>query len=204
MAKSTYKMPPITWLKVTDFMVGWLEHELGGAVRVKGRQVVSVQHLPGARDALRMETADDMLLDRGADVSKAMSATRYCVIDAGLRIDPPERMYGVTKEQMQLYLPIECPKMTLTKFGVLRPWTTDVTFSKKQSTALMHVLREAFWQGVGEFDCEYAQQRMEEGLSAPYPAVDMIEAFCEATHTKDTCVEAMRREWQRRKKNGQS
>ena len=200
-------MPPVVWLRVTDFMVGWLVHELGGALRVKGRQVVSVQHLPGARDALRMETVDDLVLSPKLDLSRAMSATRYNMLDAGMRIDAPtvERMYGVTREQMeQLYLPIECPKMTLTQHGVLRPWTADVTLSKRQAAALLRVLREAFWQGVGEFDREFARRRQKEGAAVPYPAIDMLEAFCEATDTDETCVEAMRREWQRRRKNGQS
>ena len=203
MAEKAYnKLPPMVWLRVTDFMIGWLEHELGGAVRVKGRQVVSVQHLPGARDALRMETADDMLLDPKTDLSRAMSATRYNVIDAGLRIDAPtvERLYGVTREQLSLYLPIECPRMALTRGGVLRPWTADVSFGVKQVGALMKVIRDAFWLGVGDYNRDYA--RLLDGQ--PYPAIDMIEAFCRETHTPDICVEPMRREWQRRVKNGQS
>ena len=191
-----YKAPPIVWLKVTDYMHGWLQHELGGSVRVREQRVVSVQHLPGARAVLRMETVEDMMEKRPVD--NAMSATRHGCYTAGLALDADvmKKEYGVTREQLQLFVPVECPKMCLTKNGVLRPWTNDVCLGKEQASALMRIIRDAFWQAVTEYDQDYAQ--LLEGKS--YPAVDMIEAFCKETETSDMYVDAMRREWQRRQK----
>ena len=195
MREKKYKAPPIAWLKVTDYMRCWLQYELGGAARVMEQRVVSVQHLPGAREVLRMETMEDMMERR--PVENAMSGTRYSCYTEGLSIDADvmAKEYGVTREQLQMFVPIECPKMCLTKSGVLRPWTNNVCLGKEQASALIRIIREAFWQAVSEYDQEYA--RLLDGKS--YPAVDMIEAFCRETHTPDLYVAAMRREWQRRR-----
>ena len=196
--EKNYKLPAITWLKMTDFTHGWLQYELGGALRIKDQLVLSVQHLPGAREVLRMETVED-LMDR-QPVGNSMSATRKNCIDAGLDLDPTvvERMYGLTKDSLKLYVPIECPKMCLTKNGVLRPWTLDVNFGQRQATSLQRLLRQEFWKAVEEFDGRYAEKM--DGKR--YPAVNMIEDFCAETNTPDLYVEAMRREWQRRVKRG--
>lgn len=165
--------------------------------------MVSVQHLDGARDLLRMETSNDVTGDNPErleleSVSRkgTMSATRWGCIDAGLTLDARtvERLYGISREELALYMPIECPKVCLTSEGVLRPWTTDTCFGRQQTTALQQLLREAFWQGVAEYDREYA--RRQEGRK--YAAVDMIEAFCREMETSDLYVDALRREWQRR------
>lgn len=194
--EKTYKLPAIVWLKVTDYLHGWLQHELGGAARVKDQRVVSVQDLPGAREVLRMETVEDMMEKR--PVGMAMSATRRNCIMAGLEIDEDvmKKDYGATKELMKLFVPIECPKRCLTKNGVLRPWSLDVCLSERQAAALQKVLRAAFWEAVSEFDEKYGERRG----GKKYPAVEMIEAFCRETGTPDVCVMAMRREWQRRTK----
>ena len=170
--------------------------------------MVSLQHLDGAKDVLRMETADDVTgddtgrLEQGPVSRKGtMSATRWGCIDAGLTIDAKtvERLYGINREELALYLPIECPKVCLTPEGVLRPWTTDRCFGRQQTTALQQLLRETFWQGVAEFDREYA--RRQEGKE--YVAVDMLEAFCREMGTSDLYVDALRREWQRRCKRAE-
>lgn len=205
MSEKNYRAPVVTWLKVTDYMHGWLQRELGGGARIGGKRVVSLQHLDGAKDVLRMETADDVTgddperLEQGP-VSRegTMSATRWGCIDAGLTLDARtvERLYGISREELALYVPIECPRICLTHEGVLRPWTTDTCFGRQQTTALQRLLREAFWQGVAEYNREYA--RRQEGRK--YAAVDMIEAFCRDMETSDLYVDALRREWQRRAK----
>ena len=191
--------PAIVWLKVTDYMQVWLEHELGGEVSVNGRRVISVQHLRGARKILRRETASFPEHERGKDSS--MSATRYNVLDTCLEIDATaaEQLYGIDRETLGLFMPIECPKMTLTRHGVLRPWSLDTNFSRRQANALMDLLRQEFWNAVEIYDEGYAR-RMN---YAYYPAVDMIEAFCRDTDTSEMYVDPMRREWQRRQKREQ-
>ncbi len=189
-----YKTPMISWLKVTDYMHGWMQHALGGAVRIREQRVLSVQHLPGAKGILRMETTEDMLERK--PIVNAMSGTRKNCICAGLDLDASvmERMYGMTKELLLQFVPIECPKMCLTKNGVLRPWTLDVCFGKKQATALQKLLRQEFWNAVEEFSMSYAKQHVGE----KYPDRDMIERFCLETDTSDMYVDDIRREWQRR------
>jgi len=194
MSEKSYKLPAICWLRVTDFLLGWLDYELSGGVRVNNRRVVSVQHLDGARAALRMETVDDTM-EPGA-VGSAMSAARYNCVAAGMTLNPEvvKQLYGVTKEELALFVPIECPRLALTNNGVLRPWTSATCFGQKQATALNRLLREAFWQAVGEFSEQYTRQRRGE----KYAQEEMIEAFFRETKTSDIHVEAIRREWQRR------
>lgn len=196
MTEKNYKLPAIVWVKVTDYMHGWLQHELGGEARVKNQRVVSVQHLPGARAVLRMETVEDMMEKRR--ISNVMSATRKNCMEAGLDIDEGvmEREYGVTRDVMKLFVPVECPKMCLTKHGVLRPWTLDVSLGKAQATAMQRLLRQAFWDAVEEYNAAYARKM----CGKKYPAVEMVEKFCMDTDTPDLYVEAIRREWQRRVK----
>ena len=196
-----YDIPPIVWLKITDYMHGWLQYELGCAARVNEQRVVCVQHLPGARNALRMESFNDIEL-KPMKITNAMSANRKNILSAGLVLDASyiEKEYGVSPETMKLFVPIECPKMCLTKNGVLRPWTLDVSFSHEQASALQRILRNAFWQAVEEFNIGYSR-RMN---GAYYPQIDMIEDFCAATSTPDIHADTIRREWQRRLKSGQS
>ncbi|MDD6017084.1 MAG: hypothetical protein PUC18_12570 [Prevotellaceae bacterium] len=194
----TYKVPNIVWIKMTDYMHPWLQHELGCGARIQDQKVVCVQHLPGARDILRMEVWED-LMDK-MPVGNAMSGTRKNCYCAGLDIDPSvmEREYGVTKELMDLFVPIECPKMCLTKYGVLRPWTLDMCMSKPQASAMQRLLRAEFWNAVDAFNERYAAEMDGEY----YPAREMIEEFCRETETPDLYAEAIRREWQRRVKRG--
>ena len=191
--------PPVAWLRITDYMHGWLQNELGGSARIGDMRVVCVQHLPGAKEALRMEASEDITLEGGGKTtSGALSATRHNCIAAGLELDAggTERLYGIGRSELAMYAPIECPKLCMTRYGVLRPWTNDVSFGRKQATALLKVLREAFWRGVAEFDREYA--RRQEGND--YPAIDMIEAFCLDNGASDLYADAMRREWMRQRK----
>lgn len=203
MSEKNYRLPAVAWLKVTDYMHGWLQKELAGGVRIGDKRVVCIQHLPGARDALRMETGNDVT---GRETSwsptnggeNTMSATRRNCIVAGLELDAPtvERLYGITREDLSSYVPIECPKICLTKDGVLRPWSNDTCFGQRQATALQRLLRDTFWQGVADFAQDYAREHEGE----KYAQVDMIEDFCRSCDTPDVFVEAMRREWQRRVK----
>lgn len=200
MSEKVYDVPAIVWLKMTDYMHGWLQWELGGEARVKDQRVVCVQHLPGARAILRMETVEDMMEKK--PIGNVMSATRKNCMEAGLNIDADvmAREYGVTREAMKLFVPVECPKMCLTKSGVLRPWTLDVSLGREQAAAMQRLLRNAFWQAVEEYDAEYARKMN----GKKYPAVDMVEEFCMDTETPDLYVEAIRREWQRRVKRVKS
>lgn len=189
-------LPAVAWLKVTNYMRGWLEHELGCALRAHGQPVICVQHLPGAREILRMETVEDMMDKQPLGI--ALSATRRNCFDAGLAIDADvmEREYGVTKEALKGFVPIECPRMCLTRNGVLRPWTLLVGFSLTQAIQLQRLLRQEFWKAVEAFDARYAEEQGGEW----YAAKDMVEEFCAETQTPDYHVEAIRREWQRRVK----
>lgn len=191
----SYKMPAVAWLKITGYMHAWLEREMGGEVRAHDMRVVSVQHLPGAREILRMETEEDMLEPKKD--AKAMSAMRRNMLDAGLKLDAAvtEQMYGINNETLKLYVPIECPPMCLTRNGVLRRWTLYVSFGRQQAKDLQKLLRDEFWQAVEEFDQAYAKKRGEK-----YPAVAMVTDFCLATKTPELYIEEIRREWQRRQK----
>lgn len=164
---------------------------------VKDRRVVSIQHLPGARSILRdMDTVEEPTAP--GPIGNSASAVWFSCLDTGMKADAAtiEREYDFNREKMKQYLPIECPKMCMTKYGTLRPWTGDVNFGKQQATALQRLLRDAFWQAVGEFADDYAREHAGE----KYAQQDMIEAFCQATGTSDEYVEDIRREWQRRAK----
>ena len=194
--EKTYKLPPIAWLRITDYMHGWIQRELGCALRVGAQHVISVQHLPGAREILRMETEEDVM--GGKVIVNSMSAALKNCIESGLQLDPDAILgqYGLTAGALKMFMPVECPRMCINKNGVLRPWTLEVNFGRQQSSALQKLLRETFWQAVGEFAEEYAREHEGE----KYAQIDMIEAFCAETKTPDELAETMRREWQRRMK----
>ena len=198
MGKKMYGVPAVAWLRVTDYMHGWLQHELGSEAWIRNQRVVCVQHLRGARDVLRMETVEDMMERR--PLGNALSGTRRNCFAAGLEIDAEvmEKEYGVTREALGLFVPIECPRMCLTRNGVLRPWTLDVCMGKEQALALQRLLRNEFWLAVEEFDRRYAKEMGGE----KYPALDMVEEFCRETRTPDMYADSIRREWQRRRKRG--
>lgn len=191
-----YKLPAIAWLKMTDYTHGWMQDRLGGGARVGKQRVISIMHLPNAKELLKMETEEDYM--EAKKIGITMSGTRRNCIDLGLKLNPDivKQLYGVTSEDLALYVPVECPKMCLTKNGVLRPWTLDVCFGAKQAIALQRLLKSEFWHSVEMFDKEYAIQLQ----GKKYPAVDMIEDFCKETETPGEYIDAIRREWQRRVK----
>ena len=189
---------PIVWLKVTEYMHGWLQHELGGAVMVRGLRVLCANHLPGARDVLRMETEEDSLEPRPID--NVMSDNRKKCVSAGLDLDQSvvKQLYGLTKDSVRMFLPVECPRVCMTKSGVLRSWNLDVSLGRKQALAMQDLLRKAFWRAVELYNHDYAVKMG----GRRYTAEEMIEDFCADTGTPDLYVEAIRREWQRRVKRG--
>jgi len=196
MTDKTNRPPSIAWIKMTGYIRDWLKYEFGGRAQVNGVPVICIQHLRGARDVLRMETETDVM-DRD-EPEQSISAAKYSCIDAALRIDTGtvERLYSMTREELAQYVPVECPRLCMTQDGVLRPWTDNVRFGQRQAAALQRLVREAFWEAVREYDQDYALAA--EGKR--YAAIDMIEAFCKDTGTRDTYVEEIRREWQRRVK----
>jgi len=191
-------MPAIAWLRVTGFLSGWLTYEYGSKVMVNGRRVVCLQHLEGVRDILRMETVNDTELSPDLPVELSLSASRYGIISAAMTLSPEatERMYHVSQEQMQQFVPIECPRLRLTQEGLLREWDGDAMFGEQQAKELLRLLRHYFWEDVERFAERYASEHEGER----YAQEDMIEAFCRMTKTSDIHVEAIRREWQRRAK----
>ena len=190
------KTPAVAWLWMAGYMHTWLEGEFGGSARTHDKPVLSVSVIPGAKDILRMATEEDMLGPENIGIS--LSASRMSMLEAGLQLDADTvgRMYGATDKDLQLYVPIECPSKTLTKYGVLRPWTHDVRFGRNQANLLRNLLRAEFWKAVEAYDGCYA----EEMVGTPYPAIEMVSAFCQATKTPEMYVDEIRREWQRREK----
>lgn len=191
-----YQLPVIAWLKITDYIHGWARHELGGAVRACDQRVISVQHLRRAKEVLRMETAEDM--KRQQPPENTMSATKRNCIEEGMKIDreATEQIFGVTQDELRLFVPVECPKMCLTANGVLRPWTLDTCFGKKQSRELREVIFCAFWDAVAKFADEYADSM----AGKRYSTKEMIEAFCNDTGTPEVYIDTIRREWLRQRK----
>lgn len=195
MAKSI-RMPAIVWLRVTEFLRGWLDYEFGSKAMVNGRRVVCLQHMDGVRDILRMETVDDTELSPDLPVELSLSASRYSLLQAAVTLSPEvaERIYHLSSEQLQQFVPIECPRLRLTQEGLLRPWGGDAMLGSAQAKALLRLLREAFWEDVEQFARRYAREHEGER----YAQEDMIAAFCRMTKTSDLHIEAIRREWQRR------
>ena len=195
MAKSI-RMPAIVWLRVTEFLRGWLDYEFGSKAMVNGRRVVCLQHMDGVRDILRMETVEDMELSPDLPVELSLSASRYSLLQAAVTLSPEvaERIYHLSSEQLQQFVPIECPRLRLTQEGLLRPWGGDAMLGGAQAKALLRLLREAFWEDVEQFARRYAREHEGER----YAQEDMIAAFCRMTKTSDLHIEAIRREWQRR------
>jgi len=195
MAKST-RIPAIVWLRVNEWMRGWMNYELGSRAMVNGRRVVCLEHLDGMHDVLRMETVSDVELSPDAPVELSLSAQRYSVINAGmvLNVAATERLYHLSLEELLSFVPIEVPRTRLTQEGLLRRWGGDAMLGDEQAKELLRLLRYYFWKDVERYARRY--EREHEGER--YAQEDMIEAFCRMTKTSELHIEAIRREWQRR------
>jgi hypothetical protein len=145
-----------------------------------------------------METEDDT--DVNEPIGISMSSAKRNYIDAGLSLGDGtvEKVCGISREDVKLFVPIECPDKRVNKKGLVRPWTVKVNLGKPQASELMNLLRNEFWKAVGEFSGRYAKEHEGE----KYPQLEMIEAFCAETDTPIMYAETIRREWQRRVRRG--
>lgn len=186
----------ISWLRITEYLQGWLRTTFGGGKLVKGQKVLSVYDVEGIGEAMMMPV-DDHMPHHGTP-GNSISATWYNALYAGVAVDPGaiKAEYGVDRETLRQYMPIACPRKAVSEDGIVRPWTGDTCFGMQQAKVVQRLLREAFWRAVLEFSKEYAREHTGE----QYAQVEMIEAFCRATGTDEINVEAIRREWQRRQK----
>ena len=134
-------MGAICWLKVTDYMRGWMRKALGCGTKIGKEPLISLYQIMGAKEVLGIGI-DDELPEHGTP-GNAMSATWRCALEMGLEYDPVtmECMYGVTEETLQQYLPIACPPAAITVDGILRAWTNDTCFGREQTIALQKLLR---------------------------------------------------------------
>ena len=191
--KNQFTMP-VAWLQVTGYAHDWLFKTYGSSIRLYDKPVLSLTGLDGARDILRMETAEDMTGELNA-VGVSLSAMRMDCLQNGCKVSPEAigRLCGLTKEQLVTFVPVECPRMALMEFGVLRPWNRQTCFGKRQAAALYKLLMSVFWKAVEEYDL-----RLREGGNGPDTAIEMIQGFCQATGTNEIWLEDLRREWQRR------
>ena len=189
-------MPTISWLRVNEWMRGWINYELGCKAMVCGQRVVCVTHIDGIRDVLRMETVADLEQPPDSPVGLSLSAQRYGMLQSAMALNPEfvERIYHIDREQLQQFVPIEVPRVRMTMDGLLREWDGDATLGDEQAKELLRLLRQAFWEDVEQFARRYAREHEGE----KYAQEDMIAAFCRLTKTSDLHIEAMRREWQRR------
>ncbi len=191
-------MKSICWLRITDYMRGWTRVALGSAKRIKDIPVLDILNLEGAQQVMLLPT-DNELPGLGV-LGNAMCDTWHAALVAGLEMDTwgMEREFGVTKELLEQYLPVFCPDYAVTEDGTIHSWDNDTSFGKQQSTALLGLIRDAFWSAVGN----YADQYKKAHFDAKYAQIDMLESFCKEHRINDMYLEAMRREWQRRCKRG--
>ena len=187
-----YPTPPVAWLLITQYTHQWLFREFGGAVRLHGYPVLSVASVPEAREILRMQTQEDIL--QPMPFRWSLSAMRMDCMQLGIGIGPKsiEEIYGLTAEGLKSFVPIECPKMALTEYGVLRPWNRATAFGQSQAYLLCKLLRSLFWQAVANH-----QDKMVAEDNAPETAIELAESFCAETGTPDIYADDIRREWQR-------
>lgn len=191
-------MRNICWLRITDYMRGWARAALGSAKRIKDAPVLDLHRLNGVEQVLLMP-ADDELPGFGMP-GNVMCDTWHAALMAGLEMDPldMEREFGITNEVLEQYLPVICPDYAIDEDGAIRPWDSNTCFGKQQAIALLRLIRDTFWSAVGNYASEYRKVH----FGTKYAQIDMLESFCMDYHIDDTCIEAMRREWQRRSKKG--
>lgn len=187
-------MKPICWLRITDYMREWARVALGSQKHVNGIPVLDILNLKGVRPALLMPTINE-LPGTGAP-GNSMCDTWHAALSAGLEVDAwgMEREFGVTKETLEQYLPVACPDYAIAEDGAIHSWDNDTSFGKQQSTALLRLIRDAFWSAVDNHATQYKKSH----LGTKYAQIDMLESFCKDYHINDMHLEAMRREWQRR------
>ena len=187
----------MAWLKMPGYMIAWLEGEYGGSIERHGHKLLSTNHLPNVRRIMKQETEEDIMVS--SEEWQSLSQTRMNCIQTGLSLNP-EAMAAwmqVDTKQIAQYVLMECPRLALTKNGVLRPGTRDTAFSRRQARLLQAELQKAFWNSVNTYDAHYAETH-----EGHYPAVDMVAAFCEETGTDEVYIQEIRREFQRKRKTG--
>lgn len=199
--KNKFTMP-VTWLRMTEYTHDWLASCYGGKLSLYGKPILSIAHMPGVHRVLQMEVFEDM-----QDVAPAqavhtepkdvlsMSAMRMDCLQNGCKVNPEAvgRICGLTREQLGAFVPVECPRMALTAFGVLRPWSRTTAFGRVQSNELIRLLRGAFWQAVSDYEA-----RLREDGELPDTAIELIEGFCKENGIGELYMEDLRREWQRK------
>lgn len=186
--------PAMAWLHVPGYMIAWLEYAYGGTKVLYGHKLLSTWQVPGMRAALREHTLEDMLMNTTETLS--LSAQRMDCLQAGMLIDTKamEESFGMTKKALAQYVAIECPRLALTGEGVLRPWRRHIAFSRPQARNIQALLQREFWGAVAAYNTQYALTH------EAYPAVEMVEAFCDETNTPEVFIAEIRREWQRKEK----
>lgn len=191
-------MGHICWLRITDYMRGWARMALGNGKSVKGIPVLDIKSLDGM-EQVRLMSTDDELPGDGVP-GNVMCDTWHAALTAGIEMDPwgMEQEFGITSEVLDQYLPVECPDYAVGQDGAIRPWDNNTCFGKQQAIAILRLVRETFWASVGNYASEYRKVH----FGTKYAQIDMLESFCKDCHIDDTCIEAMRREWQRRSKRG--
>ncbi len=191
----TNGQPAMAWLWVPGYMIAWLEYEYGGALVYYGRKLLSTWQVSGMKAAMREPTLEDALMNTQEKLS--LSAQRMDCLQAGMQVnaDTMATVFGMEARELALYVPLECPKMALTKLGVLRPWQRHIAFSRRQARSILALLQREFWGALAAYNEEYA--RTHEGW---YPAVEMVESFCDDTNTPEVFIAEIRREWQRKEK----
>ena len=188
---ASFPTPPVAWLSLTSYMHEWLFSEYGGDIKLYGKPVLSIAHIPEAKELLRKQTQDDIMED--GQTRWSLSAMRMDFLQHGVELGiKGAGGLELTREQLGTFLPIECPKMALTPNGVLRPWTRQISFGQKQAFALTKLLRGEFWNAVGEYEKHFKWPQ-----GAEHTTIAMTEAFCQDTGTPDIYADDLRREWQR-------
>lgn len=192
---------PVAWLRMTEYTHDWLARCYGGKLALYGKPILSVAHLPGVHKALQMEIFEDMqevapAQDKHSEAKDvlSLSAMRMDCLQNGCKVSPEAigRLCGLTREQLGAFVPVECPRMALTAFGVLRPWSRTMAFSRAQSNELIRLLRTAFWQAVTDYEA-----RLREAGEMPDTAIELIEGFCKENGIGELYMEDLRRQWQR-------
>lgn len=187
-------MEQICWLRITDYMREWTRTTLGNSKRVKDEPVLDILSLEGVQSALLMPTSDG--LPGFGTLGNAMCDTWHAALTVGLEMDAQgmEKEFSITREMLEQYLPVACPAIAITMDGSTHPWNRDTCFGKQQASAVLRLIRDAFWSAVGNYAVQYENAH----FGTKYAQIDMLESFCKDYRINDTYLEAMRREWQRR------
>ena len=180
------------WMRTTPYLIPWAEDAIGTGLKLNGKPVLELRHIPGMKQLLRNEVCEDA--DFSADDFNSLSQLKYEVISNGLKLNPTyvKEKYGFTSESLQSFVPVSVPEYLFVGDGAIHPFSRIMQLSRQTARCISDKLYSRFWREVYEYDQSTQHSK----------DIEMIDDFLELHNMPDIFLDDLRNQWQRLKRKG--